>query len=107
MKNSITLSAFGFAAILLSSCASNEKFEVGGVPAWVAGGAKLDTEPEPYRPDPAIAVHEDESGPVNFTLITDKHKYPDAPSKAKKKSASSTRDPLERGRDYRIRRLVR
>jgi len=79
---------------------------MGGVPAWIVGGAKLEGEPDPYRPDPAIANYDDESGPVNFTLTPEKKNYSSS-STTRKKATKSTRDPLERGRDYRIRRLVR
>jgi len=92
----------------LTSCTKDDEFRVGGVPAWLATGAKIDDEPEPYRPDPAIAAYDRESGPVKFTLTPEKHTYASAPSKKKKKTATtSTSDPLERGRYYRIKRLVR
>lgn len=78
---------------------------MGGVPAWIADGAKLGAEPEPYKPDPAIIHHEDESGPVSFELITDNRDYSDPP--VKKKTSIRTSDPIERGRDRRIKRLFR
>lgn len=90
---------------LLAACTPADRFSVGGVPGWIADGAKLESEPAPLRPDPAIIAHEDESGPVNFELITDRRVYPSPPVKKTKKV--STTDPLERGRDARIRRLVR
>ncbi|MEX2580115.1 MAG: hypothetical protein WD342_13740 [Verrucomicrobiales bacterium] len=92
-------------AVLLASCASNEKVSVGGVAGWVADGAKLDKEPPPRKPDAAVAVVEDESDPVSFSVVTDRRPYPNAP--VKRVEAPSTDDPLERGRDYRIKRLVR
>ncbi len=91
----LTLSCLG--------CTSNTSLDVGGVPKWIAGGATLDHEPKPYRPDPAIIVHENESGPVEFGLITDRRFYPAPPAKVKKPEP----DLLERGRDRRIRRLFR
>lgn len=96
------------AATLLPACNSNsstDKFSMGGVPAWIADGAQLGDEPEPYKPDPAIIHHEDESGPVTFELITDKRRYSAPP--VKKKTSIRTSDPIERGRDYRIKRLFR
>ncbi len=97
----------GLAAILpaCNSNSSTDKFSMGGVPAWIAGGAKLGEEPEPYKPDPAIIHHDDESGPVSFELITDKREYSDPP--VKKKTSIRTSDPIERGRDRRIKRLFR
>lgn len=86
-------------------CTTGDKFSMGGVPGWVADGAKLESEPEPLRPDPALIAHEDESGPVQFELITDRRTYKSPP--VKKTKTVSTADPLERGRDARIRRLVR
>lgn len=105
MKILISLSISGALVLMLSSCTKDDEFRMGGVPAWVAGGAKIADEPEPYRPDPAIAVYEDDSGPVNFTLTPEKQNYTSSPTK--KKATTSTRDPLESGRDYRIKRLVR
>ncbi len=78
---------------------------MGGVPAWIADGAKLQDEPAPYKPDPAIISHENQSGPVVFELITDKRNY--AAPTVKKTSPVRTTDPLERGRDSRIKRLFR
>ena len=91
--------------ILLSGCTPADRVSVGGVPGWIADGAKLESEPAPLRPDPAIISHEDESGPVAFELITDRRV--DQPAPVKKTKQVSTADPLERGRDARIRRLVR
>ncbi|HQZ27118.1 MAG: hypothetical protein KA250_07955 [Verrucomicrobiales bacterium] len=94
-----------FASLLLSSCGTSDSFRMGGVPAWIADGAKLEDEPAPVKPDPAIQSHENESGPVMFEWITDKRHYKAPPVK----KAPSTRisDPLERGRDSRIKRLFR
>jgi hypothetical protein len=90
--------------LFLSSCtSSNANMEVNGIPAFVAGGAEISEEPEPLRPDPAIMHFEEESGPVELKIITDKRRYPNPPKKKKKK----VEEPIEyeRGRDYRIRRL--
>lgn len=95
-------------AAFLPACTSNsstDKFSMGGLPGWIADGAKLEDEPAPYKPDPAIISHEDESGPVVFELITDKRTYAAPP--VKKTSPVRTTDPLERGRDSRIKRLFR
>lgn len=91
----------------LMSCTSttNGKLTMGGVPKWIAEGAKIESEPKPYRPDPAIIAHPSESGPVEFGLITDRREYKQPPVKKAKKTTPV--DPLERGRDYRIRRLFR
>lgn len=90
-------------SVAFLGCASND-LTVGGVPKWISEGAKLDSEPTPYRPDPAIIVHESESGPVEFGLVTDRRTYKAPPAKKAGKPAA---DPFERGRDRRIRRLVR
>lgn len=107
--NRLTLTALLLGlAVFLPACTSNsstDKFSMGGVPGWIADGAKLEDEPEPYKPDPAIISHEDESGPVVFELITDKRNYAAPP--VKKTTSVRTTDPLERGRDYRIKRLFR
>ncbi len=90
---------------LFVACTSNEKVQVGGVPEWLAGGAKLSAEPAPRKPDAAMPHYPSESGPVEMTIITDKRQYPAPP--ARKKTSGSDVDPLERGREARIRRLVR
>lgn len=106
----LTLTGFLLAiATFIPACsstpASSKKFSMGGVPRWIADGARLEAEPEPYKPDPAIMVHPDESGPVTFELITDKRQY-EAPE-VKKPESTRKSDPIERGRDYRIKRLFR
>jgi|TARA_B110000305_G_C19291397_1_gene564372 hypothetical protein len=105
MKIIITFSIVSALALMLSSCTKDDVFRMGGVPSWIANGAKIEGEPEPFRPDPAIAHYDDDSGPVNFTLTPEKKNY--ATYTPKKKSNTSTRDPFERGRAYRIKRLVR
>lgn len=106
--NRLTLTALllGLAAFL-QACTSNsstDKFSMGGVPGWIADGAQLEDEPEPYKPDPAIISHEDESGPVVFELITDKRNYTAPPVE---KVSVRTTDPIESGRESRIKRLFR
>lgn len=105
MKILTTFLFSGVLLLLLSGCTKDDEFSMGGVPGWLSEGAKLSNEPEPYHPDPAIANYDAESGPLNFTLTPEKQNY--TSSSAKKKSATSTRDPLERGRNNRIKRLVR
>lgn len=90
---------------MLGCNSTGNRFSVDGVPGWIADGARIEDEPEPRRPDAAIIAHEDESGPVSFHLITDKRRYEEP--KVKKTIKTNTPDPLERGRDARIRRLVR
>lgn len=92
---------------VFTGCTSNGKLTAGGVPAWLAGGATIDAEPDPVRPDAAIIPYEEESGPVEWKLITDKREYPAAPEKKMTKPNAYSSDPLERGRGYRLRRLVR
>jgi hypothetical protein len=96
-----------FAALSLSmlGCTSGDKFSMGGVPGWIADGGKLESEPTPRRPDNALMAHDGESGPVHFEWITDRRTYKTPPVKTSSRVA--TPDPLERGRDARIRRLVR
>ena len=106
MNHSPFLILLALPALFSVACTSNgDVFSMGGVPGWIADGATLESEPEPYRPDPAIIVHEDESGPVHFELITDRRNYAAAP--VKKSTKISSTDPIERGRDARIRRLFR
>lgn len=94
-------------AALVAGCASQQaNVEVVGVPEWIASGAKLSDEPEPLRPDPAIIHHESESGPVELRIFTDRETYPDPPKKRKTRSRPEP-DPIERGREYRIKRLFR
>ncbi len=90
-------------SVAFLGCASNESLSVGGVPKWIADGAQIESEPKPYRPDPAIIAHESESGPLEFGLITDRRRYEAPPVKVSKPAP----DPFERGRERRIRRLVR
>lgn len=90
-------------ASFFTSCISNEKVALGGAPAWIAGGAKLDDEPEPFKPDPALLEFEEEGGPVELKIITDKRDYKKPPQKVASTKPAS--DPLESGRDYRIKRL--
>ncbi|MDF1826222.1 MAG: hypothetical protein P1U68_16365 [Verrucomicrobiales bacterium] len=91
--------------LLFTGCVSNESVELGGAPAWIAGGAKLDDEPEPFKPDPALLSFKEESAPVELRIVTDKKKY-ETPT-VKKTTSKPSSDPLERGRDYRIKRLFR
>jgi hypothetical protein len=91
--------------MILSSCGTTDSFRMGGVPAWIADGAKLEDEPDPVKPDPAIMSHDNESGPVVFEWITDKRRYEAPP--VKKTTSTRIADPLERGRDSRIKRLFR
>jgi len=90
---------------VFASCASNDRFEVGGVPKWILRGGKVSKEPSPRQPDNSIILHKRVSGPVRFSLITDDYRYP-APPKEKLEKVD-TRDPLERGRERRIKRLFR
>jgi hypothetical protein len=101
------LLSFSLAALSFSmpGCTSGDRFSMGGVPGWIADGARLESEPAPRRPDNALIVHEDESSPVHFEWITDRRSYKTPP--LKKTTKVTTSDPLERGRDARIRRLVR
>ncbi len=102
MNRLLLFSAFATSAFALTSC--QNELDMGGVPGWLADGAKIRDEPEPYRPDPAIIEYDSQSGPIEFGMITDKRQYKAA---AKKKAAKPAADPLERGRDHRINRLVR
>lgn len=105
MNRLLFAGVLGFAAIAFTAC-NNEKFSVGGVPGWIESGAKIEDEPDPLQPDPRLDLDDDsEGGPVQFKFITDKRNYPDPPEK--KVSKKLEPDPLERGRTYRIKRLVR
>lgn len=104
MNRLLLVGAIGFTAVSFTAC-TNDKMTVGGVPGWVQGGAKIEDEPEPLAPDPRLDLDDDsEGGPVQFKLTTDKRDYPDPPVEKVEKPGP---DPLERGRDYRIKRLVR
>ena len=107
MIRNLLLVISGLTPVLLSSCTTNSNVIVGGVPAWLAAGAKLDSEPPPYKPDAAIINHESESGPLAFQVITDQRDYKSPPVKKKTSSTSKAQDPIERGSDYRIKRLFR
>ena len=86
-----------------SKLASTDKdLTMHGIPLWLAGGAKLDREPEAFVPDPAIIHYPRTSAPVKWVLKTDQRDYPAPPSVSKTEP-----DPLERGRENRIKRLVR
>lgn len=105
MKRTILLFSVLLCVSVFASCASSDRFEVGGVPKWISRGGKLSREPAPHQPDNAIILHKRVSGPVRFSLITDDYRYP-APPKEKLEKVG-TRDPLERGRERRIKRLFR
>ncbi len=94
--------------VLFSSCTTNGNVTVGGVPAWLAAGAQLESEPPPLKPDPAMLHFDSESGPLQFQIVTDQREYKKTKATTKKKSSTTTsRDPIERGRDSRIKRLFR
>ncbi len=102
MIRSVFSCLIAITALTFAGCTSNE-IEMGGVPSWLTSGAKLGDEPEPKRFDAAMLDFREESGPVEFFMVTDRRNYPLAPPKKAKKEVAS--DPLERGRDYRIKRL--
>ncbi|MBP6785482.1 MAG: hypothetical protein KA152_16935 [Verrucomicrobiales bacterium] len=97
-------------ATLIPACttpdASDNDFSVGGIPKWLAEGAKIDDEPAPLKPDPAIMHHKSEGGPVSFEFITDNRKY-HAPKQKMSVKPARHADPIERGREQRIKRLFR
>ena len=98
----ITLSFFAVTAMTFTACQSRNPIELGGVPEWMFEGAKLGDEPAPMPPDPAMIDFDDESGPVEFFMVTDIRNYPLAP---KKRVTKKKEIEYERGRDYRIKRL--
>lgn len=104
MKSLLIIGFCTAACLSQISCTSKSNLEMGGVPGWLKAGAKISDEPEPRKFDSAILDYEEESGPIAFRMNTDKREY-DAPPAPKKESTEV--DPLERGRDYRIKRLVR
>ncbi len=106
MKSILLLAGPGLLALTLTACTPGDRFTVGGVPGWLASGAIIEDEPEPFRPDPAIIMHESESDALNFELITDR-KVTETEKAAKKKASKPASDPIERGRDRRIKRLFR
>ena len=97
-----------FLSLFLTSCLTRENVELGGAPGWIAGGMKIEQEPEPIAPDPAILEFEEEGGPVELKIITDKRKYFQSSQRNRSLTPPSDRptsDLLEPGRDYRIKRL--
>ncbi|MDF1657195.1 MAG: hypothetical protein P1U58_06255 [Verrucomicrobiales bacterium] len=105
---SLFLAAF-LATAFFTSCVSSENIELGGAPGWIAGGAKIEDEPDPIAPDPAILEFEEEGGPVELKIITDKRKYQQTSQRTRSVSSprNSGGDLIEPGRDYRIKRLFR
>ncbi|MEM9284211.1 MAG: hypothetical protein AAGA96_20530 [Verrucomicrobiota bacterium] len=102
MNRIFTLSFLALAACFFTACQTNNAIQVGGVPEWMMGGATLDDEPAPMPPDPAMIDFRNESGPIEFFMMTDVRNYPLAP----KKRVTKTKEiEYERGRDYRIKRL--
>ena len=102
----LLLALVAFVPACTTPDASNNDFSIGGIPKWLAGGAKIDDEPAPLKPDPAIMHHKSEGGPVSFELITDNRTY-HAPKPKKKATPARQADPVERGREQRIKRLFR
>lgn len=108
MNRILLTGLIALAPALFSSCTTNGNVTVGGVPAWLAAGAKLYDEPAPLKPDPAMIYFESESGPIQFGIVTDPVENKTTKATTKKKSSTSTsRDPIERGRESRIKRLFR
>ena len=109
MKTPSVLLGTILATSILSSCASNDKVELGGAPAWIAAGAKIDGEPDPVAPDNAVLDFEDEGGPVEFKIFTDKQRYQKSSMSNRHLSPSARhgRELIEPGRDRRINRLFR
>ena len=97
-------------AILFASCASRENVELGGAAGWIAGGAQINAEPDPMAPDTAIIEFEEEGGPIEMKIITDKRKYEQMKKKGRPLVTPGERhdtELIEPGRDYRIKRLFR
>ena len=102
----LLLAVAAFVPACTTPDASDNDFSVGGIPKWLSEGAKLDDEPEPMKPDPSIMHHESESGPLSFELITDNQRY-ETPKPVKKATPARQADPIEGGRNQRIKRLFR
>lgn len=97
----LSLSFLAIIGLTFTAC-TNNGIEMGGVPEWMLDGAKIGPEPAPMAPDPALLDFKDESGPVEFFMITDVRNYPLAPPKKVEKTKEID---YERGRDRRIKRL--
>jgi len=106
MKKFLLLAIVCLATLFLTSCVSGDNIELGGAPGWIAGGAKIADEPEPLAPDPAMLEFEEEGGPVELKIVTDKRKYRQ-PSERTRSVSSRPADAIEPGRDNRINRLFR
>ncbi len=100
----LTFSSIAALALVLTSCSSQNKVQVGGVPKWMMEGARIGSEPAAMAPDPEMLDYKDESGPVEFFMITDIRNYPLSPPK---KVSQVEEIEYERGRDSRIKRLFR
>jgi hypothetical protein len=103
MDRLLILSFLAALALSTNAC-TNNSIEMGGVPKWMMNGSKINSEPAALAPDPGLLDFENESGPVEFFMITDAHDYPLAPLK---KGEKADEIDYERGRDYRVKSLFR
>lgn len=103
MDRLFLLSFLATIALSTSAC-TNNSIEMGGVPEWMINGSKIDSEPAVLAPDPGLLDFENESGPVEFFMITDARNYPLTPLK---KGEKAEEVEYERGRDYRVKSLFR
>lgn len=109
MNRLLLTGLLSFSPLLFSSCTTDGNVSVGGVPAWLASGAKFDDEPAPYKPDPAIIHFDSESGPLQFEIVTDRDETRTAKPSTKTTKKSSTtqkKTTQENGRDSRLKRFL-
>lgn len=92
--------------VLVACTPSPNSAKLGAEPGWFADAARREREPVHYRPDPSRVNNEGGAGPAILQLTTDRRSYPEPPAK-RSEGISSTGSLGDRGRDARIRRVVR
>lgn len=97
------LTLLGLSALVVG-CKTNERVELDGIPKFIAGGGQFSEEPKPLRPDPALLFFDDESGPVEMTVHTDRHRYP-KPAERRQRQSAEPEIVYESGQQARINRL--
>ncbi|MDF1810941.1 MAG: hypothetical protein P1V20_01965 [Verrucomicrobiales bacterium] len=89
---------------------------MGGVPGWIAAGARIESEPEPVKPDPTHLPFKKKGGPVSFEMSLEKNFEPSPEPKRrtflKKKDdhdpvPEAIEEAMDPGRNDRLKRLIR
>ncbi|MEM7698872.1 MAG: hypothetical protein AAF236_10750 [Verrucomicrobiota bacterium] len=103
--NLCLVASFTAATAFLTSCATNDRVVWGGVPAWIEDGGSISAEPSPWVPDPAIIYWPEESGPIEGRIYDDRSYRPSR--QIRRSTTIEIDETFARGRERRIRRLVR